>query len=88
MHHQMWTLFNNLNDCFDSWKAFVLSQGFAMKINGESGEEVIFTEEQKRRISNIDETNSSLDRLGGSHGGWPCLQHHHKALQLSMDCTK
>jgi hypothetical protein len=43
-----------------------LSQRFATKINSESGEAVIFTEEQKRRIVNIDETNLSL---GGSDGG-------------------
>ncbi len=67
----MRTTFNNLNDWFDSWEAFVLSQGFATKINGESGEEVIFTEEQKRRIINIDETNLSLDGLDSGHGGQP-----------------
>jgi hypothetical protein len=27
MRRQMWTAFNNLNDWFDSWEAFVLSQG-------------------------------------------------------------
>jgi hypothetical protein len=40
----MWTTFNNLNDWFDSWEAFVSSQGFATKINGEAGEGVILTE--------------------------------------------
>ena len=68
MRRQMWTTFSNLTDWFDAWEDFALRQGFATK-EGEST--VCFSEDQKRRIINIDETNLSLDGADGGHGGRP-----------------
>jgi hypothetical protein len=67
MRRLIWTTFSNLSDWYDAWENFLTTQGFASEITSESGaKEIVFTEEQKRRIINIDETNLSLD---GSDGG-------------------
>jgi len=51
---------------------FLTTQGFASEIINESGaKEIVFSEEQKRRIINIDETNLSLDGSDGGRGGRP-----------------
>ncbi len=42
-----------------------------MKVNGESGEGAIITDEQKRRIINIDETNLSVHGSDGGRGSRP-----------------
>jgi hypothetical protein len=67
----MWTTFTNLTGWFDSWGSFIVMQGFAMKVNGESGEGAIITDEQKRRIINIDETNLSVHGSDGGRGSRP-----------------
>jgi len=64
----MWTTHANLSDWFDAWEVFCVSQGFATK---NSNGEVLFTEEQMRRIINVDETNFSLDGSDGGRGGRP-----------------
>jgi uncharacterized protein YllA (UPF0747 family) len=67
MRRQIWTTYTNLNDWYDSWEKFLVSHGFATEIIHESGtKEIVFTDDQKRRIINVDETNLSLD---GSDGG-------------------
>ena len=64
----MWTTHTNLSDWFDAWEEFCLSYGFAAK--NDAGE-VIFSECQKRRIINVDETNFSLNGSDGGRGGRP-----------------
>jgi hypothetical protein len=73
LRRQIWTTHTNLNDWFDSWEVFLVSQGFATEITGEDGneKEVIVSEDQKRRIINVDETNLSLDGSDGGRGGRP-----------------
>jgi hypothetical protein len=73
LRRQIWTTHTNLNDWFDSWEAFLVSQGFATEITGEDGDgkEVVVSEDQKRRIINVDETNLSLDGSDGGRGGRP-----------------
>ena len=68
MRRLIWCTPGNLQDCFDEWEGFVITNGFATR--NETGD-VIFTEDQKRRIINIDETNLSLDGSDGGRGGRP-----------------
>ncbi len=73
LRRQIWTTHTNLNDWFDSWEVFLVSQGFATEITGEdgNGKEVIVSEDQKRRIINVNEANLSLDGSDGGRGGRP-----------------
>jgi len=72
MRRLIWTTFSNLSDWYDAWEKFLTTQGFASEIINESGaKEIVFSEEQKRRIINIDETNLSLDGSDGGRGGRP-----------------
>jgi len=64
----MWTTHANLSDWFDAWEAFCVSQGFATK-NGDG--KVIFTDEQKRQIIDVDEKNFSLYGSDDGHGRHP-----------------
>ncbi len=64
----MWTTHRNLSDWDDEWEAFCLSTGFTAR-NQEL--EVVFTEEQKQRINNVDKTNFSLDGSDGGCGDRP-----------------
>jgi hypothetical protein len=57
---QMWTTEVNLKDWFDRWEAFCIEYGFGDD-NGTG--HVVFSEEQKRRICNIDKTKFSLMAL-------------------------
>ena len=68
MRRLLWTTPENLNNWFDEWGLFCVSNGFATRTD--QGE-VIFSETQKRRIINIDETNLSLDGSDGGRGGRP-----------------
>jgi hypothetical protein len=68
MRRLLWTTPENLNNWFDEWGLFCVSKGFATRTD--QGE-VIFSETQKRRIINIDETNLSLDGSDGGRGGRP-----------------
>jgi hypothetical protein len=50
----------------------LITHGFACEVIKENGEkEITFSEEQKQRIINIDETNLSLDGSDGGRGGRP-----------------
>ncbi len=68
MRRLIWCTPGNLQDCFDEWEGFVITNGFATR--NESGD-MIFTKDQKRRIINIDETNLSLDGSDGGRGKCP-----------------
>ncbi len=58
MRRQIRTAYTNLNDRYDSWKKFLVTYGFVAKIINESGtKEIIFTDDQKCHITNVDETN-------------------------------
>jgi hypothetical protein len=70
LQRQIWTTHTNLNDWFDSWEAFLVSQGFATEIFSEDGTGVVL-EDLKRRIINVNETNLSLDGSDGGCGGRP-----------------
>jgi len=69
MRRLLWTTPKNLNDWFDEWGLFCVEKGFATR--SEHDGEVVFSEAQKRRIINIDETNLSLDGSDGGRGGRP-----------------
>jgi hypothetical protein len=72
MKRQIWTTFSNLNDWFDAWERFLVTYGFASEIIDTDGVKLItFTDNQKRHIINIDETNMSLDGSDGGRGGRP-----------------
>ncbi len=68
LRRQIWTTYGNLNAWFDGWERFVLEKGFACR--GTDGT-VYFSELQKRRIINLDETKLSLDGSDGGIGGRP-----------------
>jgi hypothetical protein len=59
----MWTTVKNLDEWYDRWQRFCLEFGFADD-DGQGG--ITFSEEQKRRIVNMNETKYSTD---GSDGG-------------------
>jgi hypothetical protein len=63
LRHQMWTTVRNLELWYDSWESFCIEYGFG--IDDGTGH-VKFTEEQRRRIANIEETKFSMD---GADGG-------------------
>ncbi len=68
-----WTTYQNLDLWFDSWEVFVVEYGFAT-IN-ENGE-LIFDEELKKRIANLDKTCLSLDGNNGNRGGPPTVTYY------------
>ena len=63
--HLRWTTRSNLLNWFENFKAFLVELDFA-GIDDEGGE-LTFTEEQLRRIMNIDETELALN--GDTHAG-------------------
>jgi hypothetical protein len=72
----IWTTYRNLDVWYENFKAGVVEYGFATAVEeydeeGNLISEVTFTEEQKRRIFNIDETKISLDGSDGGVGGRP-----------------
>ena len=68
-----WTTEGNLQLWFDSWEQFVVEYGFAtIDPNGE----VIFDEEMKARIVNLDETNLSLNGSDSNRGGRPTATYY------------
>jgi hypothetical protein len=72
MRRQIWTTYTNLNDCYDSWEKLLVTFGFAAEtIHDSSTKEIIFTDDEKCHIINVDETNLSLDGLDGSCGDHP-----------------
>jgi hypothetical protein len=68
LRHQMWTTVKNLDEWYDRWKRFFLEFAFGDS-DGKGG--IVFSEEQKRRIVNMDETKFSTDGSDGGIGGRP-----------------
>jgi hypothetical protein len=65
---QMWTTATNLGDWHDHFESFCIEYGFGDDCG--CGK-VVFTDYQKRRISNMDETKFSMDGSYGEIGGRP-----------------
>jgi hypothetical protein len=68
LRRQMWTTVKNLDEWYDRWQSFSLEFGFADD-DGQGG--ITCSEEQKRRIVNMDETKFSTDRSYGGIGDRP-----------------
>jgi hypothetical protein len=64
----MWTTEVNLKDLFDRWEAFCIEYGFG---DDDGTGQVVFPEEQKRRIFNMDKTTISAGGSDGGIGGRP-----------------
>jgi hypothetical protein len=64
----MWTTEVSLKDLFDRLEAFCIEYGFG---DDDGTGHVVFSEEQKRRICNMDETKFSTDGSDGGIGGRP-----------------
>ena len=74
-----WTTWTNLIQLFDNFKAFLVEFNFAGV--GDDGE-LTFTEEQLRRIQNIDETELAL--CGDTHaGGRPAVAFYDPHLLIA-----
>jgi hypothetical protein len=58
LQRQIWTTHTNLNDWFDSWVAFLVSQGFATEITNEAEnqKDVVVSEAKKHCIINVEES--------------------------------
>jgi hypothetical protein len=71
LHRQVWTTYDNLEQWFDSWENTLVTLGFAFK-DADKGD-ILISEEQKRRIVNMDKTTLSLNGSDGTVGGQPSL---------------
>ena len=74
LRRQQWTTRANLNLWFDSWKRFLLTMDFGMAqapIGVRMEGEIYISNEQRKRILNLDETAISLDGSEGRVGGRP-----------------
>jgi hypothetical protein len=68
LRRQMWTTVCNLKLWYNSWEYFCIEYGFGID---DGTDHVKFTEEQRRRIANMDETKFSMDGADGGIGGRP-----------------
>jgi hypothetical protein len=68
LRRQIWTTYSNLSTWYDGWEKIVLDRAFASR--SEDGS-VHFSEVQKRRMINLDETKLSIDGSDGGIGGRP-----------------
>jgi hypothetical protein len=68
LHRQIWTTVKNLEDWYNRWQRFCLGFAFGDS-DGEGG--IVFSEEPKRRIVNMDKTKFSTDGSDGGIGGRP-----------------
>jgi hypothetical protein len=68
LRRQMWTTEVNLMDWFDRWEAFGIEYGFG---DDDGTGHIVFSEEHKRRICNMDETKFSTESSDGGIGGRP-----------------
>jgi len=75
----LWTSYGNLKAWFDQWEHTLISLGFG-RLKALDGSEddleagsVMFFDDQKKRIVNLDETDGSLDNTKGKRGGRPPL---------------
>ena len=66
-----WTSFSNLSVWFDTWKQTLIYLGFAREKlpDDECDGELFFFEGQLQRITNLDETDGSMDNTNGLRGG-------------------
>jgi hypothetical protein len=62
LRRQMWKTATNLGDWYDHFESFCIEYGFG---DDGGGGKVVFTDDQKRRISNMDETKFSMDGSDG-----------------------
>jgi hypothetical protein len=68
LRRQMWTPEMNLRDWYNHFESFCIEYGFG----GDGGDgKVVFTDDQKWHISNMDETKFSMDGSDGEIGGRP-----------------
>jgi hypothetical protein len=74
LRRQMWTTVKNLDEWYDRWQRFCLEFDFGDS-DGKGG--IVFSEEQKWRIVNMDETKFSTDGSDKGIGG---------ALQIQSLC--
>jgi hypothetical protein len=65
---QMLKTYTNLGDWYDHFESFCIEHGFG---DDAGYGKVVFTEDQKRRISKMDETNLCVDGSYGEIGGHP-----------------
>jgi hypothetical protein len=68
LRRQFWMTYDNLDKWFNIWEETILSFGYK-----DNEGQVQITEDQKRRIVNMDETKLSLDGSDGQCGGCPAL---------------
>jgi hypothetical protein len=68
LRRQMWTTATNLGDWYNHFESFCIEYGFGD--DGGDGK-VVFTDDQKRRISTVDETKFSMDDSDAEIGGLP-----------------
>ena len=69
-----WTTQYNLNTWYSTWKQELIELGFGREKTAADVDvegELVITEEQKRHIVNVDETDGSLDETTGQRGGRP-----------------
>ena len=71
--HSNWTTFSNLNLWFDNWEEILVDLVFGgrKKSNEEYEGLIVFFDDQKDRIINLDETDGLLDNKNGQRGGQP-----------------
>jgi hypothetical protein len=74
-HRNKWSTYANLDLWFTSLKCFLVEKGFAMETPSESvdvdGEVQWVSEDQGRRIANLDESGIGLDNTELGQGGRP-----------------
>jgi hypothetical protein len=68
LRRQMWMTARNLELWYDSWESFCVEYCFGID---DGTDHVKFTEEQRRRIANMDETKFSMDGTDCGIGGRP-----------------
>jgi hypothetical protein len=68
LRRQMWTTATNLGEWYDQFESFCIEYSFG---DDGGGGKVVFTDDQKRRIPNMNETKFSMDGSYGEIGGRP-----------------
>ncbi len=69
-----WTTFNNLKMWHENWERYFIELGFATKLKGPDGEELIVVADvQKAHILNLDESALMLDGNSKQQGGQPTV---------------
>ncbi len=69
-----WTTLNNLNTWHKNWERCLIELGFASKMMGKDGKEIIVVaDDQKACILNLDESAFILDWNSKQQGGQPAV---------------